>query len=219
MATSIGANGDRHWRPLAPFKWRHLIHSMAILSSQSPFRVSGSFCRITTYRHRFARAAPAPRAESWTSRIVDVQNRGRPESWTCIARQGSFGDPMAPIDPVAPLTTMATMAIHLQQWCNGDNGANSDDGDPLVPMATKATMATMAPMAPMTSMATMVQNLIMTAALATMVPMTPMAPVAIVIAIGTTHRIAIRANGTAIVAIGVIGVIGAIGPIITNGSP
>ena len=43
MATSIGANGDRHWRPLAPFKWRHLIHSMAILSSQSPFRVSGSF--------------------------------------------------------------------------------------------------------------------------------------------------------------------------------
>ena len=43
MATSIGANGDRHWRPLAPFKWRHLIHSMAILRSQSPFRVSGSF--------------------------------------------------------------------------------------------------------------------------------------------------------------------------------
>ena len=157
MATSIGANGDRHWRPLAPFKWRHLIHSMAILSSQSPFRVSGS-----------------------------------------------FGDPMAPIDPVAPLTTMATMAIHLRQWYNG---ANSDDGDPLVPMA---------PMTSMTSMATMVQNLIMTAALATMVPMAPMA---IVIAIGTTHRIAIRANGTAIVAIGVIGAIGAIGAIITNGSP
>ena len=43
MATSIGDNGDRHWRPLAPLKWRHLIHSMAILSSQSPFRVSGSF--------------------------------------------------------------------------------------------------------------------------------------------------------------------------------
>ena len=157
-----GANGDhnRHWRPLAPFKWRHLIHSMAILSSQSPFRVSGS-----------------------------------------------FGDPMAPIDPVAPLTTMASMAIHLRQWCNGDNGANSDDGDPLVPMAT------MVPMAPMTSMATMVQNLIMTAALATMVQMAPMA---IVIAIGTTHRIAIPANGTAIVAIGIIGAIGAI---ITNGSP
>ena len=50
-----GANGDhnRHWcqwqHPLAPmatigpFKWRHLIHTMAILSSQSPFRVSGSF--------------------------------------------------------------------------------------------------------------------------------------------------------------------------------
>ena len=39
------ANGDhnRHCRPLAPFKWRHLIHSMAILRSQSPFRVSGSF--------------------------------------------------------------------------------------------------------------------------------------------------------------------------------
>ena len=169
MATSIGANGDRNWRPLAPFKWRHLIHSMAILSSQSPFRVSGS-----------------------------------------------FGDPMAPIDPVAPLTTMATMAIHLRQWCNGDIGANSDDGDPLVPLAT------MAPMAPMTSTATMVQNLIMTAALATMVPMAPMvpiAPMAIVIAIGTTHRIAIRANGTAIVAIGVIGAIGAIGAIITNGSP
>ena len=137
-----GANGDRYWRPLAPFKWRHLIQSMVILRSQSPFRVSGS-----------------------------------------------FGDPMAPIDPMASLTTMATMVIHLRQWCNGDNGANSDDGDPVVPMAS------MAPMAPMTSMATMVQNLIMTAALATMVPMSPMA---IVIAIGTTHRIAICANGTAI---------------------
>ena len=62
----------------------------------------------------------------------------------------------------------------------------------------------------------MVQNLIMTAALATMVPMAPME---IVIAIGTTHRIAIRANGTVIVAIGVIGAIDAIGAIITNGSP
>ena len=61
---AIGANGDSKWRqwmlhcrqwrfgewrqwrsqsPLAPFKWRHLIHSMAILRSQSPFRVSGSF--------------------------------------------------------------------------------------------------------------------------------------------------------------------------------
>ena len=30
-------------------------------------------CRFTTYRHRFARAAPAPRAK-------------RNESWTCIAR-------------------------------------------------------------------------------------------------------------------------------------
>ena len=77
-------------------------------------------------------------------------------------------------------------------------------------------MATMAPMAPITSMATMVQNLIMTAALATMVPMAPMA---IVIAIGTTHRIAICANGTVIVAIGAIGVICAIEAIITNGSP
>ena len=38
-----GANGDRHWRPLVPFKWHHLIHSMAILSSQTPFKVSGSF--------------------------------------------------------------------------------------------------------------------------------------------------------------------------------
>ena len=40
-----GANGNHnhHWRPLAPFKWRHLIQSMAILRSQSPFRVSGSF--------------------------------------------------------------------------------------------------------------------------------------------------------------------------------
>ena len=59
---AIGANGDNEWRqwmlhwrqwrfgewrqwrhPLAPFEWRHLIHSMAILSLQSPFRVSGSF--------------------------------------------------------------------------------------------------------------------------------------------------------------------------------
>ena len=51
ITIAIGANGDIHWRQwrsplttiLAPFKWRHLIHSMAILSSQSPFKVSGSF--------------------------------------------------------------------------------------------------------------------------------------------------------------------------------
>ena len=42
MATSIGANGDRHWQPLAPFKWRHLIHSMAILTIQSEWIIWGS---------------------------------------------------------------------------------------------------------------------------------------------------------------------------------
>ena len=64
----------------------------------------------------------------------------------------------------------------------------------------------------------MVQNLIMMAALATMVPMVPMVPMApmgIVIAIGTTNRIAICANGTAIVAIDAIGANGAI---VTNRS-
>ena len=86
--------GDIHWRqwqsPLAPLKWRHLIHSMAINSSQSPFRL-----RLTTYdRHRFARAAPAPRAKR-----NDSKNRGRVRH---VTRQpfrvsGSFGDPMAPI--------------------------------------------------------------------------------------------------------------------------
>ena len=35
---AIGANGVLEWR-----LWHHLIHSMAILSSQSPFRLSGSF--------------------------------------------------------------------------------------------------------------------------------------------------------------------------------
>ena len=55
--------------------------------------------------------------------------------------------------------------------------------------------------------------------LSSMVPLDQLAPMAIVIAIGTTHRIAISANGTAIVAIGAIGVIDAIGAIITNGSP
>ena len=38
-------------------------------------------CRFTTYRHRFARAAPAPRAKR-----NDIKRRFE-ESWTCIARQ------------------------------------------------------------------------------------------------------------------------------------
>ena len=38
----------------------------------------GARCRLTTYRHRFARAAPAPRARF-------------KESWTCVARQGARG--------------------------------------------------------------------------------------------------------------------------------
>ena len=29
MAKSIGANGDRHWRPLAPFKWRQWMSPLA----------------------------------------------------------------------------------------------------------------------------------------------------------------------------------------------
>ena len=36
-------------------------------------------CRLTTYRHRFARAAPAPRAKRNDARFK--------ESWTCVARQ------------------------------------------------------------------------------------------------------------------------------------
>ena len=40
-------------------------------------------CRFTTYRHRFARAAPAPRAKR-----NDALLRFK-ESWTCVARQKS----------------------------------------------------------------------------------------------------------------------------------
>ena len=53
-------------------------------------------CRLTTYRKRFARAAPAPRAK----RFKDLKNRVSKirvfqrfafqrfkESWTCVARQ------------------------------------------------------------------------------------------------------------------------------------
>ena len=42
------------------------------------------YCRLTTYRHRFARAAPAPRAK--IQRIVDSKNRGRasPVKWDRI---------------------------------------------------------------------------------------------------------------------------------------
>ena len=42
-------------------------------------------CRFTTYRHRFARAAPAPRAKrgrAWT--CVDVRGR----AWTCVDVRG-----------------------------------------------------------------------------------------------------------------------------------
>ena len=34
-------------------------------------------CRLTTYRHRFARAAPAPRAKRKDSKRKDSKNRGR----------------------------------------------------------------------------------------------------------------------------------------------
>ena len=46
-------------------------------------------CRLTTYRHRFARAAPAPRAK----RNNDSKNRGRapPENSRAVA--SAFGAP------------------------------------------------------------------------------------------------------------------------------
>ena len=38
-----------------------------------------ALCRLSTYRHRFARAAPAPRAKRNDLRFK--------KSWTCVARQ------------------------------------------------------------------------------------------------------------------------------------
>ena len=45
-------------------------------------------CRLTTYRHRFARAAPAPRAKRNDSKRNKIRSVIRFEgSWTRIARQ------------------------------------------------------------------------------------------------------------------------------------
>ena len=55
----------------------------------------GHVCRFTTYRHRFARAAPAPRAK-----------RRFKESWTCIARQGH----------VTSLTTLNELSSLVQYF-------------------------------------------------------------------------------------------------------
>ena len=52
-------------------------HTKSLASAQSRDlkAITQNPCRFTTYRHRFARAAPAPRAKR------------NDESWTCIARQ------------------------------------------------------------------------------------------------------------------------------------
>ena len=110
MATSIGANCDRHWRPFAPFKWRHLIHSMAILSSQSPFRVSGSFgdpmAPIDT-------VAPLTTMATMATMAIHLRQ------W-CNGDNGANSDDG---DPLVPMATMAPMApmTSWRQWC--DNGA------------------------------------------------------------------------------------------------
>ena len=52
------------------------------ISSEFSFDDTGH-CRLTTHRHRFARAAPAPRAKR-----NDVRFK---ESWTCVARQTGHG--------------------------------------------------------------------------------------------------------------------------------
>ena len=92
-----GANGDhnRHWRqwrlPLAPFKWRHLIHSMVILSSQSPFRVSGSFGDPM---------APINPVAPLTKMAIHLRQ------W-CNGDTGANSDDG---DPLVPMATMAPMA-------------------------------------------------------------------------------------------------------------
>ena len=45
-------------------------------------------CRLTTYRHRFARAAPAPRAK----RNKDSKNRGRASPVKYMVRIGLYSD-------------------------------------------------------------------------------------------------------------------------------
>ena len=56
----------------------HSIKKRRVLA-WNDYSAMGTYCRFTTYRHRFARAAPAPRAKR-----KDSKNRGR---GTCIARQ------------------------------------------------------------------------------------------------------------------------------------
>ena len=106
---TIGAiNGDIHWRPplatkLAPFKWRHLIHSMAILSSQSPFRVSGSF------GDPMAPIDPVAPLTIMATMAIHLRQRCNGDN----GANSDDGDPLVPMATMAPMTSMATMVQNL----------------------------------------------------------------------------------------------------------
>ena len=116
ITIAIGANGDRHWRPLAPFKWRHLIHSMAILRSQSPFRVSGSFGDPLAPIDPLAPLTTMVTA--WRFICDNGTNCANGDNGANgdDGANGDYGDPlaiMAPIAPITPMAPMATMAVPL----------------------------------------------------------------------------------------------------------
>ena len=126
--TSIGANGDlvsgangghncqwHQWQH--PFNWHHLIHSMVILSSQSPFRVSGSFSNTI---------APLHKLIQWPGTIDDNGN-----SFATMA----LISPMATMTKMVPMATntitmalLAPMALISNNGTNGDNVTNGPCG-------------------------------------------------------------------------------------------
>ena len=55
--------------------------------SASARELRAARCRFTTYRHRFARAAPAPRAKRKIRRIVDVHRPSKPRASRVSPRQ------------------------------------------------------------------------------------------------------------------------------------
>ena len=107
---SFGANGDSVSGANGDIQWRHLIHSMAILSSQSPFRVSGSFgdpmapidllaplTTMATMAIHLRHSTMAPMAT-----MVSMA--------TIAQIPSDYGDPLVPMAAtMAPMTSIATM--------------------------------------------------------------------------------------------------------------
>ena len=101
---------NHHKQSLVPLKWHHLIHSMAILSSQSPFRVSGSFGDPMVPIDLMALLSTT------VTMAIHLRQRHLLRQWGSIGingNNGADGDHLEAMATMATMVPMATMDVPL----------------------------------------------------------------------------------------------------------